>query len=213
MNYIQRYQALRNLVPDGVIGRKTAYVMMQEFDVKDKVKFAHFIGQLRHESMNFSLNRENLNYGAEGLRKTFKKYFTREESLRYAHKPEAIANHVYQNRMGNGDELSGDGWRYRGVGPCQLTGKDTIQAYFKHVGLPVFTDPGVIAQIDHYFRSAVWYWNENDVWDWCHETKTDCIIWTSKKINLGNALSQTTPNGLSERIAYTRQMFVVLGVG
>lgn len=104
------------------------------------------------ESCGGTVLEENLNYSAEGLLKVFPKYFTKTTAAKYAKKPEAIANLVYANRMGNGDEKSGDGWTYRGRGPIQITGIDNYAAYFKYVGAPEGTFLDTVKAYD----SAIW---------------------------------------------------------
>jgi putative chitinase len=214
MNHLQTFQAANKLTPDGIIGPRTAEVMMKAYGIESLVNFAHFAGQLKVESQNFEFSRENMNYRAAVILRTFNTSriirFSKEDAQRMQYKPQLIANRAYANRMGNGDELSGDGWRYRGSGPSQITGKAAIQAYFKSVGLPVWTDPNVICQPEHYFNSAVWFWNENKIWKYCQTTNEECIIKTSKKLNLGSATSPTRPNGLAERIEATEAMFITL---
>jgi putative chitinase len=209
INHLKVYQRINGLTQDGIVGPKTAAVMMREFDI-EPVQFAHFIGQLRTESRDFTADRENLNYSASVLRIVFPKYFRQDEFNRFAYHPVDIANRVYADRMGNGDELSGDGWRYRGAGASQITGKNTMRAYFDHVGLSSYTDTNVICEPAHYFKSAVWYWTTNKVWDICTDTSTESIVRTSKAINCGNPDSRTIPNGLIDRQHNTREMFECL---
>jgi putative chitinase len=210
MNYLQTYQQAHGLTPDGVIGKHTAEVMMKDLGIIDTVAFCHFIAQVQHESANFKAGRENLNYRAEVLKKLFKKYFKDSEYFNYAHHPEKIANRIYANRMGNGPEASGDGWKYRGTGALQLTGKKNTQSYFKYAGLPLDTDPDILLQPEHYFKTAVWYFNENKVWQYCTDKSNECVLNTSKKINLGNVNSTRTPIGYSERLALTDKLFISL---
>ena len=99
--------------------------LLDDYEINTPLRVAHFIAQCAHESGNFVFIKENLNYKAASLRKVFPKYFPTDElAAQYANRPERIANRVYANRMGNGDEASGDGWRYCGRGLIQLTGKD-----------------------------------------------------------------------------------------
>ena len=108
--------------------------IMEKFGIDNPLRLSHFLSQCAHESGNFKLVRENLNYSADGLRKIFPKYFpTIEVANKYARQPEKIANRVYANRMGNGDEASGDGWKYKGAGFVQLTGKDNYTAFGKAI--------------------------------------------------------------------------------
>lgn len=210
MNYLQTYQQAHGLDPDGIIGKDTAKVMMEDLGINSPVEFCHFIAQIKHESSNFKAGRENLNYRADALKKLFGKYFTSGELLRYARHPEMIANRIYANRMGNGPELSGDGWKYRGTGALQLTGKTNCQLYFKSKQLPIDTDPEVLLQPEHYFNTAKWYFDTNKVWKYCQSQSNECIVQTSKKVNLGNANSTKTPIGLNERITLTEELFSTL---
>lgn len=210
MNYLQVYQQAHGLDPDGVIGKNTAATMMQDLGIQSMTQFCHFIAQIKHESSNFRAGRENLNYSADALKKLFGKYFTQGELFHYARHPEAIANRIYGNRMGNGPESSGDGWKYRGTGALQLTGKNNCQAYFKDAGLPLDTDPDILLQPEHYFKTAKWFFDTNKVWQYCTDQSRECIVQTSKKINLGNALAKRDPIGLNERIELTNSLFTML---
>ena len=140
--------------------------ILPDFEINTPKRVAAFLAQCGHESGGFSVLKENLNYSAEGLNKIFKKYFpTLESAQPYARNPEKIANKVYSNRMGNGDEASGDGWKYRGRGPIQLTGKDNYRAFANDY----FEDPETLLNdpdllIDHIPTSllaAVWFWQKN----------------------------------------------------
>jgi putative chitinase len=205
MNYLQTYQQAHGLTPDGVIGKQTAKVMMEDLGITSIVEFCHFIAQVEHESGHFTAGRENLNYSANGLVATFGKYFSPGEVASYARHPEKIANRVYANRMGNGDEASGDGWRNRGVGALQLTGADNIQQFLKSENLPLDTNPEVLIQPDFYFKTAKYFFDVNQVWKNCQGGADLNIIKVSKHINLGNADSIRKPNGLAERITLTKK--------
>ena len=207
MNYLKEYQLARGLTPDGVIGKNTASEMMNDLGITSTIAFCHFIAQIKHESANFTAGRENLNYGITGLKSIFGKYFSPAELPLFARHPEKIANRVYANRMGNGPESSGDGWKYRGTGALQLTGKDNHLAYFSHVGLPPDTDPNVLLQPEHYFKTAKWFFDENNVWQYCNKEDDASIIKVSKKINLGNVNTTRTPVGLKERLVATNDLF------
>lgn len=140
---------------------------LEFYEINTVERVAAFLSQCAHESINFTATHENLNYGAPGLMTTFKKYFpTQELANAYARQPEKIANRVYANRMGNGDEASGDGWKYRGRGIVQLTGHDN----YKACSLAVFGDDRLLA-------SPEWL-----------ESKEGCVIgacwfWTTRHIN------------------------------
>ena len=131
---------------------------MQEYGITTEKRIASFIAQIAHESVNFSAVVENLNYSAAGLLKTFSKYFNADTAAMYANKSEMIANRVYANRMGNGDESSGDGWRYRGRGLVQLTGKSGYYAFQQATGVNCLTDPTLLEKPDAAVHAACWYW-------------------------------------------------------
>jgi len=210
MNYLKQYQQAHGLNPDGLIGKHTAAIMAQDLGIQSTIEFCHFIGQIQHESVNFTAGRENLNYGIDGLRKIFGKYFTETELSQYARQPEKIANRVYANRLGNGNEASGDGWKYRGAAGIQLTGKKNIQAYFEFAGLLLATDPNVLLEPEHYFKTAKWFFDVNNIWQYCQEENDECIVKVSKKVNLGNADAKRDPIGLKERLVATNDLFTNL---
>jgi putative chitinase len=141
--------------------------ILPDFEINTPKRIAAFLAQCGHESAGFSVLKENLNYSADGLNNIFPKYFKNagRDATAYARQPEKIANLVYASRMGNGDEKSGDGWRYRGRGPIQLTGKDNYRAFANDY----FDDPETLLNdpdllIDHIPTSllaAVWFWQKN----------------------------------------------------
>jgi putative chitinase len=148
---------------------------------------AHFFGQTAHETGGFKSFSENLNYNAKGLMGIFKKYFPdAATAAKYERKPEAIANRVYANRMGNGPESSGDGWKYRGRGALQLTGKDNYAAFAKYCNRPdVMTNPDLVAT-ELAFESAMFFFERNKLWSICDQGVTDAAILSlTKKINGG----------------------------
>ena len=114
--------------PDGAFGPGTLKAAMAFYKMSPE-RAAHFFAQTGHETGEFKLFSENLKYSADGLKKVFSKYFPDDLAKAYAHQPEKIANRVYASRMGNGDEKSGDGWKYRGRGALQLTGKSNYNAF------------------------------------------------------------------------------------
>jgi putative chitinase len=163
---------------------------------------AHFFGQTAHETGGFKAFSENLNYGAKGLRGIFGKYFKSDaEALKYERKPEAIANRVYAGRMGNGPEMSGDGWKYRGRGALQLTGRDNYLAFSKYCNRPdVMTNPDLVAT-ELAFESAVFFFERNKLWTLCDQGVNDAtILAISKKVNGGT-------HGLEDRTAKTKTYF------
>lgn len=125
---------------------------------------AHFMAQTAHESAGYSQLSENLNYSATALNSLFAKYFSGVDTSRYARQPEKIANRIYANRMGNGDEQSGDGWTYRGRGIIQLTGKANYQAFSKDWGVDVVSQPDRVATDPILaVASGCWYWQKHNI--------------------------------------------------
>lgn len=148
---------------------------------------AHFFAQTAHESGGFKAFSENLNYGAKGLRGTFDKYFQTDAIAKtYERQPQRIANRAYANRMGNGPESSGDGWKYRGRGALQLTGKDNYQAFANYIGRPeVMDNPDLVAG-ELCFESALWFFDKNKLWGICDQgTGDSAILALTKRINGG----------------------------
>jgi len=179
--------------------------IIKHFSINTPLRLSHFLGQCMHESAGFSLVRENLNYPAKGLRKTFGKYFHSEElSIIYARKPEKIANRVYANRMGNGNEASGDGWKYRGRGYIQLTGYNNYVAFGKNINEDVTSDPDVVAT-KYPLLSAAWFFETNKL---CliadRGTDNEVVKDITLKINGGT-------NGLEDRIENFKLFYEVLG--
>jgi putative chitinase len=135
--------------------------VFEKFDINNPLRLAHFLSQCAHESGNFKFINENLNYSADGLQKIFKKYFPNPEiAAKYARKPEMIANKVYANRMGNGDEASGDGWKYRGSGYIQLTGKDNFKLFNEYVEDDIVANPNLVAE-KYPLTSAAFFFSKN----------------------------------------------------
>ncbi len=134
--------------------------VFQKFDLSTPIRQAAFIAQCGHESDGFRVLVENLNYSADGLHSVFKKYFpTIDETAAYARQPEKIANKVYADRLGNDSEESGDGWKFRGRGLIQITGKDSYRAFGVAVGQDFLSNPDLVAQPIWAAESAGWFWN------------------------------------------------------
>jgi putative chitinase len=151
---------LKGVIPDGVITQIDS--IKDKFEINTAVRLAHFLAQCSHESGDFKVTQENLNYSGKGLLATFPKYFDVETALVYEHKPEKIANVVYANRMGNGDKASGDGYRFRGRGYIQLTGHDNYAAFGKAIGEDTLANPDLVAT-KYPLASAAWFWNKNKI--------------------------------------------------
>ena len=189
---LKNLQERVGVTADGAFGPGTLKAAMAFFKMTPE-RAAHFFAQTSHETGGFKLFVENLNYSAQGLQGTFGKYFpgTLEES--YARKPEAIASRVYANRMGNGNEASKDGWKFRGRGALQLTGKSNYEAFAKYLGKPeIMTNPDLVATT-YAFESAMFFFDKNSLWSICDKGVTnDTILALTKRINGGT-------NGLADR--------------
>jgi putative chitinase len=160
--------------------------LFPDYDINTPKRMAAFIAQCAHESGGFMVLKENLNYKAATLRKIFPKYFpTDQMAQEYASKPnkqEAIANRVYANRMGNGDEASGDGYRYCGRGLIQLTGKSNYQAFADSLEMKVEDVPEYLATFEGAAQSACWFWETNKLNQWADAGD---ILTLTKRINGG----------------------------
>ncbi len=150
--------------PDAWVAAMTE--VFPKYEINTDQRIASFVAQCGHESGGWTVFSENLNYSPEGLVKIFGKYFGPKGKIAnptpYARKPEMIANVVYASRMGNGDTASGDGWKYRGRGPIQLTGKDNYTAFSKAMGVDAVTNPDIVSTDKATaLMSAIWFWNKN----------------------------------------------------
>jgi putative chitinase len=180
------------------------YQILPEYSINTPERVAAFIAQCAHESGNFRFLQENLNYRAESLTKTFKKYFPTLESARpYARNPQKIANKVYANRMGNGDEASGDGFRYLGRGLIQLTGKNNYTFFAASVGIEDMDEcVEYLGTFEGAVQSACFFWENSNLNQWAD--KGD-ILTLTKRINGGTI-------GLEDRIKHYNHALHVLGV-
>jgi putative chitinase len=187
-------QAKIGVTADGVFGKGTLKAAMAYYKMTP-VQAAHFFAQTAHESGNFKAFSENLNYSAEGLLRIFPKYFDQATANKYARQPERIANRVYASRMGNGDEATGDGWRYKGRGALQLTGKSNYKDFADWLGKTI--DPSAVAD-EYAFESAKYFFDKNKLWGICDQGITDAtILALTKRINGGT-------HGLDDRKAKTK---------
>ena len=191
---LESLQKKIGVTADGVFGKNTLRAARDYFGLSD-LEAAHFFGQCSHETGGFRLFSENLNYSADALMRVFPKYFNKVSAVQYARLPERIANRVYANRMGNGDEASGDGHRHRGRGALQLTGKSNYKDFADWLGKSI--DPGAVAD-EYAFDSAKYYFDRNRLWSVCNEGVGDTVIAVlTRKINGGI-------HGLDDRKAKTK---------
>lgn len=182
------YSALERCLPD--------------YDINTPQRVAAFMAQCAHESGNFKFLKENLNYRAESLCRVWPKYFPNMEIARqYAQKQEMIANRAYANRMGNGDEASGDGWKFCGRGLIQLTGRNNYQAFADSIETDINDIPAYLATFEGAVQSACWFWENNNLNKWADQGD---ILTLTKKINGGTL-------GLEDRIKHYNHALHVLG--
>jgi putative chitinase len=199
MSKISGFQAANGLTADGVLGKASFAKMKELWKVTDE-QLAHILGQCHHESGGFTADTENLNYGVKGLMSIFKKYFPTEAlALQYERKPEKIANKVYASRMGNGDEASGDGWKFRGRGALQLTGKDNYKAFTTFIKEDCVADPDLVKN-KYFLESALFFFNKNGLLPLATTVTTDSITKISKRVNGGT-------HGLEDRIVQTNKFY------
>lgn len=168
--------------------------IVDKFNISNNLRLAHFLSQCSHESGDFSVLKENLNYSMKGLMSVFHKYFPNEGiAKQYERNPEKIANKVYANRMGNGDEASGDGFKFRGRGYIQLTGHDNYKAFSDFIGEDCVANPDLVAT-KYPLTSAGFFFSRNKIWDICDKGDTiDVVTMVTKKVNGGTI-------GLEDRI-------------
>lgn len=185
------HQALTQLLPD--------------YEINTPRRIAGFIAQCAHESAEFTVLKENLNYRWQSLRKMFPKYFPTDELAQdYANRPnkqEAIANRIYASRMGNGPEESGDGWRFCGRGLIQLTGRENYTWFAASLDITVEEAAEYLATFEGAAQSACWFWETNKLNRWCD---ADDILTLTKRINGGTI-------GLEDRIKHYKHALHVLG--
>ena len=192
---------LKGHVPDAVIAQipDTA----AKFGITNVLRLAHFLSQCGHESGGFKAVNENLNYSADGLKKIFPKYFPGNISESYARNPEKIANKVYSSRMGNGDESSGDGWKYKGAGYIQLTGKSNYAAFDKFVEDDILGNPSLVAS-KYPLASAAFFFQSNGLWSICDKGADDATVTAvTKRVNGGTI-------GLADRIKHFKEYYSLL---
>jgi putative chitinase len=197
-----KLDALKGHVPDTVITQIPA--VMEKFQINTPLRLAHFLAQCGHESGGFKLTQENLNYGAKGLMTIFKKYFPTEALAKaYERQPEKIASKVYGSRMGNGDEASKEGYKFRGRGYIQLTGKDNYSAFDKTVEDDILASPDLVAT-KYPLLSAAWFWSKNGLSAIADKGATDADVTAiTKRVNGGTI-------GLPDRIKHFKEYHKLL---
>ena len=197
---LQSLQKKIGVTADGAFGPGTMKKAM-EFYKLTPVRAAHFFAQTAHETGGYKLFSENLNYSAQGLQGIFGKYFPGNLEESYVRNPEKIANRVYASRMGNGAEASGDGFKFRGRGALQLTGKDNYKAFSDYLKKPeIMTNPDLVATT-YSFESAMFFFDKNKLWSICDQGVNDAaILALTKRINGGT-------HGLEDRNQKTKKYY------
>jgi len=195
-------EKLKGHIPDSVISQIPD--TMQKFELNTPLRLAHFLAQTGHESGGFKATSENLNYGAKGLLGIFKKYFpTEAKAKEYERKPEKIANLVYGGRMGNGPEASGEGWKFRGRGYIQLTGKQNYTSFDAVVPEDILANPDLVAS-KYPLLSAAWFFHKNGLHKIADGGATDAVVTSvTKRVNGGTI-------GLADRIKHFKEYYNLL---
>ena len=192
---------LKGHIPDSVIAQipETA----AKFNITTNLRLAHFLAQCSHESVNFKAVSENLNYSADGLKKIFPKYFPGNIAESYARNPEKIASKVYGGRMGNGDETTKEGFKFRGRGYIQLTGKANYTNFAKFIGEDTVANPDLVAT-KYPLASAAFFFDSNKLWAICDKGADDATVTAvTKRVNGGTI-------GLSDRIKHFKEYYNLL---
>jgi putative chitinase len=197
-----KLENLRGHIPDAVIAQipDTA----AKFEINTPLRLAHFLAQCGHESGGFKATQENLNYSASGLKGIFAKYF-KEAGLAesYQRNPQKIASRVYGGRMGNGPESTGDGYKFRGRGYIQLTGKDNYTAFGRSINEDLTVNPDKVAT-DYALLSAAWFFNKNGLHKMADQGASDAVVTSiTKRVNGGTI-------GLADRIKHFKEYYHLL---
>jgi putative chitinase len=196
-----KLENLKGHIPDAVIAQipETA----KKFNITNSLRLAHFLAQCGHESGGFKAIQENLNYSADGLKKIFPKYFPGNLAEGYARNPEKIASKVYGGRMGNGDETTKEGFKFRGRGYIQLTGKDNYTRFGKFIGEDTVANPDLVAT-KYPLASAAFFFDSNKLWEICDRGADDATVTAvTKRVNGGTI-------GLADRIKHFKEYFALL---
>ena len=193
---------LKGIVPDAVIAEIPS--VMEKFNINTSLRLSHFLAQCAHESGGFKVVKENLNYSADGLVKIFPKYFPNAATTTgYAKNPEKIANKVYGSRMGNGNESSGDGYKFSGRGYIQLTGKQNYTLFDDFVPDAIVNEPGLVAT-KYPLLSAAWFFSKNGLNAIADQGADDATVTKiTKRVNGGT-------HGLEDRLKWFKKIYAVL---
>ena len=200
-NSLLNIEKLKGHIPDRVIVQIPEAA--EKFNITTNLRLAHFLAQCSHESGGFKVVSENLNYSVHGLKKIFSKYFPGNLAESYAKNPEKIASKVYGSRMGNGDESTKEGFKFRGRGYIQLTGKDNYSLFDKFVDDDILSNPDLIST-KYPLASAGWFFNYNNLWKICDKGADDATVTAvTKRVNGGTI-------GLDHRLKHFKEYYNLL---
>ena len=182
---------------------------MKRFGINTPQRAALFLAQLGHESLSLSRTEESLSYSRDRLLEVFGRYVTHAEAASFVHKPTKLGNRVYAKRNGNGNEASGDGYLFRGRGPLQHTGRGNYRRMGQLIGQPLEEQPALLIEPEVGAMAAAAFWHDNGLN--AHADRRD-VLAVSRIINLGDARSRATPNGMADRTTRTTRALAALGV-
>ena len=191
--FIKAFQRLNGLTADGIIGKNTLLKIKEVVGIPTIEATAHFVGNTWHETGGFKVFEENLNYSASGLLNIFPKYFNQNTAVQYARKPKDIANIVYANRMGNGNFNSGEGYKFRGRGALQSTGKNNYTLLGKYLGIDLIKNPDLVSK-EYALESAKFYFDSNKLWSMASSVNEESIKKVRKAVNGGSIGLQDVSN-------------------
>lgn len=197
---------LNGIIPNQVLNALTTDFLVKT-NINGPLRLSNFLGQTEEESGKFTREVENLNYRAQALLEIFPSHFSDiNDATSYDHQPEKIANRIYANRMGNGDDASGDGWKYRGRGDLQITGKANYQALQNWLNqdndnpIDLINNPDLIETAPYDLLSAAWFFTANNIWSICDKGVDETTVSAvTRKVNGGET-------NLAQRIIYTQQI-------
>jgi putative chitinase len=196
---------LKGILPNAVIAQIPETAL--KFGITSNLRLAHFLAQCALESMEFKATVENLNYRAARLQQIFPKYFRGINTAPYANNPAKIANRVYANRMGNGNEASGDGFKFRGRGYIQLTGRNNYKSFTGFIGEDCIANPDLVAT-KYPLASAAFFFDSNNIWSICDRGASDAVV-----LAVSTRVNGRNPHAVPERTRYFKKFFKALGAG
>ena len=196
-----KLDTLKGHIPESIINQLPEVI--SKFNINTRLRLAHFLSQCSHESGGFKVFQENLNYSSDGLKKIFPKYFPGNLSESYARNPEKIASKVYGGRMGNGDESTKEGFKFRGRGALQTTGKENYKRLGDFLGVNLIENPDLVVT-KYPLASAAFFFESNKLWPICDKgSTTDVVTQLTKRINGGTI-------GLNDRIKHFNEFYKLL---